>query len=158
MKHSRCCANTCYVTNCTVVLKLESILYFFFCSLWKRAVREQQRPYRLSLPKVCKRLHRWCVCEHKHMSDACLSVGCPESYRPSISSTNHFVSSTPPRRLCLISSFQSPIRYFFAGMKTFARNPKSTQFQISRILNFQPHKIWSKGRYYLAAIFQRTPG
>ena len=34
------------------------------------------------------------------------------------------------------------MRYFFAGMQTFARNPKSTQFQFSRILNFQPHKIW----------------
>ena len=40
---------------------------------------------------------------------------------------------------CLIFSFQSPIRYFFAGMQTFARNPKSTQFQFSRILTFQPH-------------------
>ena len=27
-------------------------------------------------------------------------------------------------------------------MQTFARNPKSTQFQFSKILNFQPHKIW----------------
>ena len=28
-------------------------------------------------------------------------------------------------------------------MQTFARNPKSTQFQFSRIFEFQPHKIWS---------------
>ena len=34
---------------------------------------------------------------------------------------------------------------FCWGMQTFARNPKSTQFQFSRILNFQPHKIWPKG-------------
>ena len=27
-------------------------------------------------------------------------------------------------------------------MQTFARNPKSTQFQLSKILNFQPHKIY----------------
>ena len=30
-------------------------------------------------------------------------------------------------------------------MQTFARNPKSSQFQFSRILNFQPHKIWPQG-------------
>ena len=28
-------------------------------------------------------------------------------------------------------------------MQTFARNPKSIQFQFSRILTFQPHKTWS---------------
>ena len=33
-------------------------------------------------------------------------------------------------------------------MQTFARNPKSTKFQISSILNFQSHKIWSKGHKY----------
>ena len=44
-------------------------------------------------------------------------------------------------------NFQLPEsqKIFFAGMQTFARNPKSTQIQISRILNFQPHKICSKG-------------
>ena len=49
---------------------------------------KSSKNHRLSLPKACWRLHRWCVSEHKHMSNACLSEGCPKSYRPlSISST-----------------------------------------------------------------------
>ena len=43
VKHSVLCKNK-HVYYVTVVLKLESTLYFFFCSLWKRAVREQQKP------------------------------------------------------------------------------------------------------------------
>ena len=44
-------------------------------------------------------------------------------------------------------NFQFPESHkiIFAGMQTFARNPKSTQFQISRILNFQSHKIGLTG-------------
>ena len=54
-------------------------------------------------------------------------------------------------------NFQFPESHkiLFVGMQTFARNPKSTQFQFSRILNFQPHKIWSKGG--IRCIFQIFP-
>ena len=45
VKHSVLCKYIhTYITELTVVLKLESTLYFFSCSLWKRAVREQQKP------------------------------------------------------------------------------------------------------------------
>ena len=79
VKHSVLCKyNTCYVTNCST------------------EVGEQQKP--IGCP--CRKHvggHTAGVCEHKHMSNAYPSEGCPKSYRPlSISSTNHFVSSTPP--------------------------------------------------------------
>ena len=68
VKHSVACKyNTCY----TVVLKLESNQYFFFCSLCKRAV---------SLPKACWGYTAG-VCKHKHVY-AYPSVSCPKSYRP----------------------------------------------------------------------------
>ena len=87
--------NTYNVTNCSTEVGEHHILFFPFYveESSKRAAKTLEH---LTLPKECWRLHRWCVCEHKHMSDACPSVGCPKSYRPSFSSTNHFVSSTPP--------------------------------------------------------------
>ena len=97
VKHSVLCKNkyVYYVTNRSTEVGEHPIL-FFLCFLWKRAVREQQKPS-LVPAKSMLELHRWCVSEHKDMSNACPSEGCPKSYRPlSISSTNHFVSSTPP--------------------------------------------------------------
>ena len=97
VKHSVLCKNkhVYYVTNCSTEVGEHPIL--FFCTLWKRAVREQQKPSLVPAESMLEVLHRWCVSEHKHMSNACPSEGCPKSYRPlSISSTNHFVSSTPP--------------------------------------------------------------
>ena len=84
-----------YVTNCSTKVGEHPIL--FFSVLCGREQKESSKNHRLSLPKACWRLHRWFVSEHKHMSNACPSEGCPKLYRSlSISSTNHFVSSTPP--------------------------------------------------------------
>ena len=93
VKHSVLCKNkhVYYVTNCSTEVGEHPLLFFLLF------VEESSKNHRLSLPKACWRSHRWCVPEHKHMSNACPSEGCPKSYRPlSISSTNHFISSTPP--------------------------------------------------------------
>ena len=93
VKHSVLCKykHVYYGTNCSTEVGEHPILFFLFF------VEESSKNHRLSLPKACWRLHRWCASEHKHMSNACPSEGCPKSYRPlSISPTNHFVSSTPP--------------------------------------------------------------
>ena len=47
-----------------VVLKLESTLYFFLFFVEESSKRAAKTIDRLTLPKVCWRLHRWCVCEH----------------------------------------------------------------------------------------------
>ena len=98
VKHSVLCKykHVYYVTNCSTEVGEHPILFFsVLCgSSRKRAAKTIACPCRKHVGGYTAGV---CVNEHKHMSKACPSEGCPKSYRPlSISSTNHFGSSAPP--------------------------------------------------------------
>ena len=97
VKHSVLCKykHVYYVTNCSTEVGEHPILFFLFFveeSSSKRAAKTIACPCRKHVGGYTAG-----VCEHKYMSNACPSEDCPKPYcLLSISSTNHFVSSTPP--------------------------------------------------------------
>ena len=142
VKHSVLCKyNKYYVTNCSTEIGEQHILFFlgFVEESSKRAPQTIACPCRKHAGGYTAVV---CVCEHKHMSNACPSVGSPRSYRLIYFFNQSFCIEYASMTLF---DFQFPeshkiILCWDADVR--ARNPKSTRFQISRILNFQPHKIF----------------
>ena len=140
---------TYYASNyCDTEVGEQPIL--FFCSLWKRAVVRAAHIF-ACLCRTHVGGYTAGVYVNINMSYACPSVGCPKSYRP-------------------LYFFGQSIRIEYASMTTLFnfQFPESLEISFcwdadvrpkseidSRILNFQPNKIWSC-RYNLSQMCTST--